>query len=363
MRAVQIGIFFINSPHPASRFDIPLPVCLPLPRLPLLSTAYTNMAERDALDAQHAPPAGLQEASMDVEANEPQTEQNQTAAAGDAASSRPRKRSRPPTLDNEATPDHEWLQSLFGFLHYRATNGADSTPNIKSQDESERAIAAWVMQQRKNMYNYKHGSTCTMTKAKVEALLQIKDFPFQYERNAGIESIRQYSDPTRGKRHERHQEKLELLREFKERHGHCNVASRDGTLGNWVHNLRRQYNNGILDDDLIAAAEEIGLRWSHFDNMYFELKAFHEKFGHVNVVRRRNDESWPYNTLARFVETQRTNYKSGQMSKVEIEKLEVGLVFFVTPLSKLHLKLFTLLSSFFRHWALYGSPRDIERIQ
>ena len=83
---------------------------------------------------------------------------------------------------------------------------------------------------------------------------------------------------------------------------------------------------------MIAAAEEIGLRWSHFDNMYFELKAFHEKFGHVNVVRRRNDESWTYNTLARFVETQRTNYKSGQMSKVEIDKLEVGLIFFVTPL-------------------------------
>jgi hypothetical protein len=95
-------------------------------------------------------------------------------------------------------------------------------------------------------------------------------------------------------------------------------------LGNWVHYIRGLYNLGKLDDELRVAVEEIGLKWTHWEKMYAEFKKYKEQYGTSNVPRKKNaDGSYDdYNTLSRWVVTQRNNYKAGKMSQQEIAMME-----------------------------------------
>jgi hypothetical protein len=72
-----------------------------------------------------------------------------------------------------------------------------------------------------------------------------------------------------------------------------------------------------------VAVEEIGLKWTHWEKMYAEFKKYKEQYGTSNVPRKKNaDGSYDYNTLSRWVVTQRNNYKAGKMSQQEIAMME-----------------------------------------
>ena len=213
-----------------------------------------------------------------------------------------------------ATPDHEWLQYLFAFLTYRSLN-PETNPDPKSPSPNERSLASWIANQRRNMYKYRRGTASAITKCKIDALLQVKDFPFQ-----SSELIQPIPVGHISTRLEKHRENLHKLRLYKEQHGHCNVPSRDGQLGNWVHYIKQQYHLGTLDAELRISLEEIGLRWSHWERMYAELKAYQEQFGDCDVPERRG-EDYPYKSLNRWVVTQRRNYRLSNISKEEIQKL------------------------------------------
>ncbi len=61
------------------------------------------------------------------------------------------------------------------------------------------------------------------------------------------------------------EERLEELKEFKNRHGNCNVSGRwseNIPLGTWVTAQRAKYRNGKLSDDRIKRLEDIGFVWN-----------------------------------------------------------------------------------------------------
>jgi hypothetical protein len=52
------------------------------------------------------------------------------------------------------------------------------------------------------------------------------------------------------------------LVKYKDHHGHCNVPQSDGSLGTWVHHMRRHRKLGKISDERIKLLDKIGFVWS-----------------------------------------------------------------------------------------------------
>lgn len=138
--------------------------------------------------------------------------------------------------------------------------------------------------------------------------MQIKDFPFRRPRATS--------------RKEKDAKMLAQLREYKEKHGHCDVQSRgNGRLGEWVHRVKQSYKKGLLADDLQRELDEMGLSWNHWEKMYKELRAYSEEHGHC-CPTRMDGEVERYSSLQRWVSTNRAWYKiPGKLSAEQIALL------------------------------------------
>ena len=87
--------------------------------------------------------------------------------------------------------------------------------------------------------------------------------------------------------------RLRELKEFKKRHGHCNVPFKyPGGLGNWV--MRQRYLGKEkcqrLDADLVEKLEKLNFRWDtvkkfSWEERFQQLKEFREEHGHCNVPK------------------------------------------------------------------------------
>ena len=112
---------------------------------------------------------------------------------------------------------------------------------------------------------------------------------------------------------------------FKREHGHCKVPSHwpnNPKLRRWVFTQREFFKSGTLSEDRIRRLKEIGFEWdileSNWNEMFSALHKFKDKYGHCNVSR-----DWPENPdLSHWVSTQRSNYRSGLLNKVRVERLE-----------------------------------------
>jgi hypothetical protein len=88
--------------------------------------------------------------------------------------------------------------------------------------------------------------------------------------------------------------KLEELRRYRNRTGHCNVLEgEDAMLYRWVRRERATYRSGVegwglgLSNERIAALREVGLDldFVSFAARLDELQMFRRKNGHINVPR------------------------------------------------------------------------------
>ncbi|ABM69340.1 DEAD/DEAH box helicase [Prochlorococcus marinus] len=79
-----------------------------------------------------------------------------------------------------------------------------------------------------------------------------------------------------------------LLKEFKEKHGHTKVPSKESILGPWVSNIRQKRNSLPLEK--IQELDDIGFIWDILSYEWNEkitlLKKFKEKHGHTKVPRK-----------------------------------------------------------------------------
>ena len=109
-------------------------------------------------------------------------------------------------------------------------------------------------------------------------------------------------------------ERLEELREYKEKNGHCKVPQRQGSLGGWVTTQRSYYRKKEagektpLTDERVAALDAIGFQWSVIANdecwheRLDELREYKEEEGNCNIPQKQG-------RLGRWVAKQRKLYR------------------------------------------------------
>jgi len=116
----------------------------------------------------------------------------------------------------------------------------------------------------------------------------------------------------------------ELLVQFKEREGHCNVPQgHRENLGMWLVNQRTNKRTGKLDAGLEKALADLGVVWDltaqQWSGMYTLLVRYKERNGDCNVPRGHREEG---KNLGNWANTQRTSEKNGKLSKERIQRLE-----------------------------------------
>ena len=124
------------------------------------------------------------------------------------------------------------------------------------------------------------------------------------------------------------EERLELLKAYKEEHGHCVVPRsaeyRGVKLGSWVNRQRQWGKSGKLSKDRVAQLNGIGFTWvageipRPWDEWFKLLKAYNEEHGHCLVplsaeYRGVNLGSW--------VRHQRRAHKDGKLSEERVTQL------------------------------------------
>jgi len=121
------------------------------------------------------------------------------------------------------------------------------------------------------------------------------------------------------------------LRDFKERFGHCNVATgweEDSSLSYWVSTQRHRKQSGSLSVERIASLNSIGFVWDFREQKtdatwmkwYAELQLYVLKNGHPNVPRRDLNTklaSWVW------IQRLRRNKTYGKAERLTTEQVEL----------------------------------------
>ena len=121
------------------------------------------------------------------------------------------------------------------------------------------------------------------------------------------------------------EEMFDALKEYKKKHGDCNVPARwleDKQLAAWACNQRTYYRNRKLSNDRIKLLEDEGFVWnpteSDWEEMFDALKKYKKKHGDCNVSQR-----WAENRqLGIWVHHQRTYYRNRKLSNDRIKLLD-----------------------------------------
>ncbi len=198
-----------------------------------------------------------------------------------------------------------WKEMFVALVEYKKEHGDCNVPSTWAEDKQ---LAAWVCSQRTN---YRKGNLND------DRVKQLEDIGFLWtQRRALNEKI--------------WKETFELLKEYKEEYGDCNVPSRwseNKPLAAWVKTQRTNYRRRKLDDDRIKRLEDIGFEWTFsleekwekgWEEMFDVLREYKEEHGDCNVPLR-----WEVNKgLGHWVIGQRMRYKKGNLSDDRIKRLE-----------------------------------------
>jgi hypothetical protein len=127
------------------------------------------------------------------------------------------------------------------------------------------------------------------------------------------------------------EERLDLLKEFQTREGHCHVPQlhkEDGAnLGKWVNKQRQLKKMDRLDLHRQTILEDMGFEWVlverranvPWEETFSLLKTFKEREGHCNVPRFHKEDGA---NLGVWLENQRQFKKNGKLYRDRKERLE-----------------------------------------
>lgn len=116
------------------------------------------------------------------------------------------------------------------------------------------------------------------------------------------------------------------VRDFKKRHGHCNIALHEGAdedLVNWRKDVRKSRKHGRLDPKYVRQLEKLGFAWERRKTvdpkaMYAALLAYRKRYGDCNVPYE-----WPQDVgLARWVSRMRAARKRNGLTRAEIRQYD-----------------------------------------
>ena len=195
----------------------------------------------------------------------------------------------------ESKHDEKWNKFFMELVEYKQKNG-----HCNCTIKKNGTLGRWIARQR------------TLFKSK-----KLKED--RYEKLVGIgfvfEDTRFAFDNKKWNRHF-----MELV-EYKEKNGHCNFPTANGSFGKWISNQRTLFKSKELKEDRYEKLVGIGFasdndRW---DTRFMELVEYNEKNGNSNVPQRNG-------SLGRWVKTQRTLFRSKELKEDRYEKL-VGIGF------------------------------------
>eukprot|EP00804_Cyclotella_cryptica_P002606 CCRYP_010418-RA/>CCRYP_010418-RA protein AED:0.14 eAED:-0.15 QI:0/0/0/1/0/0/2/0/325 len=295
-----------------------------------------------------------------------------------------------PSLPPCSCSDSGWLQYCFKFTCFCEGLKSQNIPcrfDEWSVDMEEREIAAWIKEQshirlQLNTGNYLGGDS-DVARSRIMLLESISGFPWvscrkdkeeEWERNfAALQEFQQQHGHCRvpqchenlggvvARQHLAHKNchldeeivrrldaigfewdiksadeawdrAFEMLLQFRETHGHCNIPQRsddmnEAKLGKWVASQRVAYNKGKLPCGRIDKLNSINFIWSvksekpdeAWDRNFMMLLQFREIHGHCDVPQR--SDNMDDTKLGRWVVSQRVAYKKGKLPYGRIEKL------------------------------------------
>jgi len=121
-----------------------------------------------------------------------------------------------------------------------------------------------------------------------------------------------------------------LLKEFKNKNGHCNISmgwTENPKLASWVAYQRRYRKKGVLSADHISQLDKLHFQWNPIDeqwkSMFLKLVEFQNKHGHCRVPHGKNSKT----PLSIWVNTQRKAKIANRISEERLERLnEIGFV-------------------------------------
>lgn len=189
-----------------------------------------------------------------------------------------------------------WDEQLQALLSFKATNGH---LNVPDGDSEFKGLVGWIRNQR--MFR-KTGKLHPGREHKLTSNGFIWDpSEFEFESN------------------------FNLLVEFKQVNGHCNVPFRweeNPPFAGWFEHQRAAYQKGTLSKDRLSRLEELGLlldpRSAQWEQRFAELEEFKRIHNHCRVPFKYP----PNRKLAQWVAQQRTARKEGYISPDRIERLD-----------------------------------------
>jgi superfamily II DNA or RNA helicase len=227
--------------------------------------------------------------------------------------------------------DSQWEEMFIALTEYKEKHGHC---NVSSRWAENKQLGTWVANQRKDYRQEKLSN---------DRIKRLKDIGFEWYL---IDS--------------KWEEMFTMLKEYKDRHGDCNVPydwSENKQLAKWVGRQRGFYRKEKLDKDRIKRLEEIGFVWNPIDSqwkeMFIVLTEYKKKFGNCNVPSQ-----WPENKqLATWASTQRGDYQKGKLSEDRIKRLD-GIGFMWNPIDSQWEEMFIALSEYKEKYGHCNVPRQ-----
>ncbi|MFQ5714547.1 MAG: Helicase associated domain protein [Candidatus Scalinduaceae bacterium] len=193
----------------------------------------------------------------------------------------------------------EWEEMFTALKEYKNKHKHCNVPAIWPENEQ---LGTWVNNQRAK---YRNG------KLSEDRTKRLEDIGFVW-----------------GQLEAQWEEMFAALKEYKNKHKHCNVPTiwpENEQLGTWVGTQRTR--KAKLSKDRIKHLDDIGFIWdqleAQWEEMFAALKEYKRNHGHCNVPAR-----WPEDKkLATWVNRQRNNHRDNKLSKDRIKRLEdIGFV-------------------------------------
>jgi hypothetical protein len=196
----------------------------------------------------------------------------------------------------ESKLHEKWNKCFMELVEYKEKNGDCNIPTKKN-----RSLGTWIYAQR------------TLFRSK-----ELKED--RYEKLVGIgfvfENAKVASDHEKWNRHF-----MELVK-YKQKNGHCNIPTTNGSLGTWVAHQRKLFRSKKLKEDRHEKLVEIGLTFEdvtalldqQWQDMYQKLLEHKEMKGHCFNVPL----TLP---LGRWLRLQRQLYRNGNLRDDRAEKL------------------------------------------
>jgi len=143
-----------------------------------------------------------------------------------------------------------------------------------------------------------------------------------------VNSKMKHSEAYESKLHEKWNKRFMELVEYKETNGHCNIHTKNISLGMWIWRQRRLFKSKKLEADRCEKLVEIGFKFEDprsdhekWNRHFMELVKYKQKNGHCNIPTTNG-------SLGNWIAHQRALYRSKKLKEDRHEKLvEIGFAF------------------------------------